>query len=151
MAEEKIIVFSLNGETYGAPVNQVVSIEKLQVITRVPNAKPFIKGVMNLRGMILPVVDLLQKFEIGQSDIVEATRLAIVESEDVQVALIIDSARDVVSIDGESIEPVPEIAGGVHAKYLKGVAKHEEDLLVLLNLDLILNPDDIEAIKQLEV
>ena len=149
--EKKVIVFSLNGETYGVPVEQVISIEKPLEITRVPNTKPFIKGVMNLRGVILPVVDLLKKFEIGQSVIEEATRLAIVEVDDIRVALIIDSAKDVVDIDSEKIDPVPDIAGGVHAKYLHGVAKLSSELLILLNLENILNDSDIEAIKQLEV
>ncbi|GGE46354.1 chemotaxis protein CheW [Pullulanibacillus camelliae] len=152
MAEvNKYMVFSLKNEVYGAPVEQVISVEKPMNITRVPNTAPFIKGVINLRGMILPVIDLLSKFDIGTSDITESTRLAIVQSEDIRVALLIDTAKDVLDITQDDVDPVPEVAGGIHAKYLNGVAKLEEGLMILLNLDKILDPNDIEIIKQLEV
>ena len=145
------MVFSLNNEVYGAPVEQVISVEKPMNITRVPNTAPFIKGVINSRGTILPVIDLLAKFDMGASKIVESTRLAIVQSEDIRVALLIDMARDVLDINGDDIDPVPEVAGGIHAKYLNGVARLAEDLMILLNLNKVLDPNDIQLIKQIEI
>jgi len=147
----KYMVFSLNNEVYGAPVEQVISVEKPMNITRVPNTAPFIKGVINSRGTILPVIDLLAKFDMGASKIVESTRLAIVQSEDIRVALLIDMARDVLDINGDDIDPVPEVAGGIHAKYLNGVARLAEDLMILLNLNKVLDPNDIQLIKQIEI
>ena len=145
------MVFSLNNEVYGAPVEQVISVEKPMNITRIPNAASFIKGVINLRGTILPVIDLLIKFDRGTSKIIESTRLAIVQSEDIRVALLIDTARDVLDIHSDEIDPVPEVAGGIHAKYLNGVARLEDGLMILLNLDQVLDPNDITLIKQIEI
>lgn len=151
MSEKKVIVFTLGNERYGVDVEQVLSIEKAIDITRVPNTAPFVKGIMNLRGIIYPVIDLQTRFHIGESVITSETRLAIVQVEDLKVALIVDTAEDVMTIDSEKIESAPELVGGVNAEYINGIAKINEGLLILLNLDRILRHDDVEIIKQLEV
>jgi purine-binding chemotaxis protein CheW len=151
VSEKKVIVFTLGGEKYGVAVEQVLSIEKAMDVTRVPNTEDFIKGIMNLRGIIYPVIDLQKRFGIGESDMNPETRLAIVQVDDIKVALIVDTAEDVITIDSERIESAPDLVGGVNAEYIDGIAKIESGLLILLNLERVLNRDDIEAIKQIEV
>ena len=146
----KIIVFQLRDEEYGVPVEQVLSIERVQHITRVPKTPVFVKGVINLRGVVTPIIDLRGRFNIEEKEFSDHTRIIIVTVDDMDVGLIVDAANDVIDIPVISIEPPPEIVGGVEADYLHGVAKLEERLLILLNLERVLNADEIKAMQQIE-
>ena len=137
----KVIVFSLHDEEYAIPVSQVRSIEKLQHITSVPRTEPFVKGVINLRGVVTPIIDLRTRFGMAETEYVDSTRIIIVATEDVEVGLIVDTANDLMDIPVDSIEPPPEIVGSVEVEYLEGVAKLDERLLILLNLEKVLTPD----------
>ncbi|MDP4169376.1 MAG: chemotaxis protein CheW [Bacillota bacterium] len=136
-SEMKIIVFQLKEKEYAIPVSQVRSIEKIQHITRVPGTVPFVKGVINLRGVVTPIIDLRKRFDLeeGYSD---STRVIIATLEDKEVGLIVDSANDVIDITADSIEPPPEIVGGTESAFLKGVVKIDNRLLILLDLDKVL-------------
>src|SRR5690606_25578234 len=124
----------------GVDVDKVKTIERMLPITRVPKTPPFVKGVINLRGVVTPVLDLRSRFGLEVKDYSEQTRIIIVGVEEMEVGLIVDSADDVMDIDGDAIKEPPEIVGGIKAKYLDGIAKVEEDkLLVLLNLKEVLN------------
>ncbi|THE14490.1 chemotaxis protein CheW [Bacillus timonensis] len=136
----KVIVFSLQNEEYGIPVSQVRSIEKVQHITRVPRTAPFVKGVINLRGVVTPIIDLRTRFGMVDTEYTDSTRIIIVATDDAEVGLIVDTANDVMDIQVDSIEPPPEIVGSVEVEYLEGVAKLEKRLLILLNLEKVLNP-----------
>ncbi|HEU5140249.1 MAG TPA: chemotaxis protein CheW [Bacillales bacterium] len=146
----KAIVFQLNKEEYGVDILQVRSIEKLQAITRVPKAPHFVNGVINLRGIITPVIDLRKRFALEEGDETEETRIIIVHVAESDVGLIVDSATDVLDIPEDAIEPPADIVGGVKAEYLRGVAKLENRLLIMLNLEKVLNPEEIEELKGFE-
>ncbi|HEX7065313.1 MAG TPA: chemotaxis protein CheW [Bacillales bacterium] len=146
----KAIVFQLNDEEYGVDILQVRSIEKLQAITRVPKAPHFVNGVINLRGIITPVIDLRKRFSLEERDETEDTRIIIVQVSETEVGLIVDGATDVIDIPEGAIEPPADIVGGVKAEYLRGVAKLENRLLIMLNLEKVLNPEEIEELKVLE-
>lgn len=140
----KVIVFKLGEESYGVDVEQVKTIERMQPLTRVPKTPPFVKGVINLRGVVVPVIDLRGRFGLEETDYTEHTRNIIVNMDDIEVGLIVDSANNVVDIDSDLITDPPEVVGGIKAKYLRGVAKMEDDqLLVMLNLEEVLNKDEI--------
>ncbi|WLR52358.1 chemotaxis protein CheW [Bacillus tianshenii] len=144
----KVIVFQLKDEEYGIPVQQVRSIERMQYITRVPRVAKFVKGVINLRGVVTPIIDLRNRFGLEAIDYNDSTRIIIVGVGDMEVGLIVDAANDVIDIPEGTIEPPPEVVGSVEAEYLNGVAKVEKRLLILLNLDKVLNPIEIkEAIE----
>ncbi|MGM7720391.1 chemotaxis protein CheW [uncultured Metabacillus sp.] len=134
----KIIVFQLKDEEYGIPVQQVRSIEKFQQITRVPRTAPYIKGVINLRGVVTPIIDLRNRFGFEELSTDESTRIIIVSKDDKEVGFIVDAANDVIDIDSDLIEPAPEVVGAVHEKYIQGVAKLEKRLIVMIDLDEIL-------------
>ncbi|WP_456274997.1 chemotaxis protein CheW [Bacillus sp. AK031] len=135
----KVIVFQLLEKEYAIPVNQVRSIEKVQHITRVPKAATFVKGVINLRGVVTPVIDLRSRFSLPEEQHSEDTRVIIAGIGDMEVGLVVDAANDVLDIPAESIESQPEVVGGVETDYISGVAKIEKRLLVLLNLEEVLN------------
>lgn len=139
--ELKVIVFQLKDEEYAIPVQQVRSIEKVQHITRVPRTPTFVKGVINLRGVVTPIIDLRERFGIDALPFNEQTRIIIVALDDMEVGLIVDAANDVIDLPIKSIEPPPEVIEGVEADYIKGVAKVGKRLLILLHLEKVLEKD----------
>jgi purine-binding chemotaxis protein CheW len=134
----KLIVFQLADKEYAIPVNQVRSIEKLQYITRVPKTPAYVKGVINLRGVVTPIIDLRSKFELPFCEDSESTRIIIAALQDKEVGLIVDAANDVLDVSRDSIEPPPEVVGVMEAEYIGGVVKQDRRLLILLHLDKIL-------------
>lgn len=148
--EIKVIVFRLNDEEYGVEVSQVRSIEKMQNITRVPRTPEFVKGVINLRGIVTPIVNLKTRFNLGEEQYTDATRIIIVAVEDMEVGLIVDAANDVIDIPVNTIEQPPAVVGGIKATYLRGVAKLHDRLLIMLNLDKVLSPEEIQAMSSVE-
>ena len=152
MSEEiKVIVFKLGAEEYGVEVEKVETIERIQHLTRVPKTPPFIKGVMNLRGVVVPVLDLRGRFNLEETAYTDASRIIIISIEDLKVGMIVDSADDVIDVDTDTISDPPEIVGGVKAKYLRGVARVGDDrLLILLNLKEVLNKGELIQLEELE-
>ncbi|GAB6933462.1 MAG TPA: chemotaxis protein CheW [Calditerricola sp.] len=148
--ELKVIVFQLNDESYGVDVYQVRSIERMQPITRVPGAPPFVKGVINLRGVVTPVIDLRSRLGLKERPYTDETRIIIVSVDDKDVGLIVDAANDVIDLPASSVEPPPDVVGGVRTEFLRGVAKWGDGVLVLLNLDRVLTLDERTQLKQLE-
>ncbi|MFS0763184.1 MULTISPECIES: chemotaxis protein CheW [Peribacillus] len=136
MSEDmKVIVFQIKDKEYAIPVDKVSGIEKILHITRVPKAVKFVKGVINLRGVITPIIDLRVRFGFEEVEYDESTRIIIVILDDMEVGLIVDSANDVLDIPVESIEPQPEVVGHLASEYISGVAKIEKRLLVLINME----------------
>lgn len=152
MAEDmKVIVFKLGTEEYGIEVERVQTIERMLPVTRVPKTYSFVKGVVNLRGVVIPVIDLGGRFSLPETEYTDQTRIIIVTVSDMQVGFIVDSANDVVDLNENDIETPPEIVGGIKAKYLRGVAKLEEErLLIMLNLHEVLNKSEIISLESME-
>lgn len=149
--EKKVIVFALGTEEYGVEVEKVRTIERMQPMTRVPKAPEFIKGVINLRGVVIPIIDLRSRFGLETQDYSDATRIIIVSQGEFEVGLIVDSANDVIDIDTDNIDNPPEIVGGIKAKYLDGIARvGEQRLLVLLNLEQVLDRHEIQQLERVE-
>lgn len=135
----KLIVFQLNGKEYGISVHYVHGIEKVQHITRVPGTAPFVKGVINLRGIVTPIIDLRKRFGLEESEYTDSTRVIIVAIDDIEVGLIVDAANDVIDIREDAIEPSPEMVGVEEDEYVKGVVKVGNRLLILIDLAMILD------------
>ncbi len=150
VTDEKIIVFQLKDEEFGVPVQQVGSIERMQHITRVPSTPEFVQGVMNLRGVVTPIIDLRTRFDLESKENDESTRIIIVHFNDMEVGLIVDSANDVIDIPKDAIEPPPEVVGTVEAEYIQGVAKLEKRLLILLDLQKVLSSQEVKELKTME-
>ena len=148
--DRKVIVFQLNNEEYAVSVDQVGSIERIQPITRVPQTADFVKGVINSRGVVIPVIDLRIRFGLDEIEHSDSTRIIIFYLDDIEVGLIVDVANDVVDIPENIIEPPPEVVGTVHVDYIEGVAKLDDRLLILLDLQKVLTTDEIEHLKSVE-
>ncbi|GIN83679.1 chemotaxis protein CheW [Heyndrickxia sporothermodurans] len=136
----KLIVFQLLDKEYAIPVQQVRAIEKVQHITRVPKTESFVKGVINLRGVVLPIIDLQKRFGIGKILLNDSTRIIIVVLENMEVGLLVDAANDVLDITKDMIEPQPEVVDSIKEEYISGVAKINKRLLILINLEQVLSP-----------
>lgn len=138
----KVIVFQLADKEYAIPLSNVQGIEKLMHITRVPKTAKYVKGVINLRGVVTPIIDLRERFGIPVSDNEETTRIIIITTDEMEVGFVVDSANDVIDIPVSSIEQQPEVVGSNEVDFISGVAKLENRLLILLHLDKVLNPAD---------
>lgn len=148
--ENKLIVFRLENEEYALSVQNVGSIERLLPITRVPSTPPFVKGVINLRGVVTPVIDLKRRFHQIDTEFTNQTRIIIINIEDITVGIIVDSANNVVDIDESQIEPPPEVVGMVEVDYITGVVKLDKRLLILLDLEKILSKEELSELKSME-
>lgn len=135
----KVIVFQLGDKEYALPVSQVQGIEKTVHITRVPRTDSYVKGVINLRGVVTPIIDLRERFNISSAVKGDETRIIIISHSEMEVGLIVDAANDVMDLVKNSIEPQPEVVGSLEEEFIAGVAKVDKRLLILLNLEKVLN------------
>ncbi|MCI3919003.1 chemotaxis protein CheW [Paenibacillus sp. TRM 82003] len=150
-AEIKTIVFSIGAEEYGIEVDYVKTIERMMPMTRVPKTPAFVKGVVNLRGVVVPVIHLASRFGLPESEPTEHSRIVMVNVGDLEVGFIVDAANDVIDVNTDAIEAPPEVVGGIRAKYLRGIAKvGDSRLLVMLNLAEVLNKSEIIQLEQME-
>ncbi|MFD1850361.1 chemotaxis protein CheW [Oceanobacillus bengalensis] len=148
LMEQKVIVFQLKDEEYAVSVEQVGSIERSIPITRVPQTPKYVKGVINLRGVVTPVIDLRHRFGMGNAEMNESTRIIIVYLDDMEVGLIVDSANDVIDIPTRKIEPAPEVIDSVHVDYIDGVVQIDNRLLILLNLNKVLKNENLQEMLE---
>jgi len=145
-AELQIVVFELADERYGLDIAKVYEIIRHQPITAVPQAPSFVEGVINLRGRIIPVVDLRQRFGFAGSELTKASRIVVCEAAGTTVGLVVDGVSEVLMVPGESVEPTPGVAAGADAGYLRGIAKLGERLIILLALDGLFGETDAAAL-----
>lgn len=143
MADEiQLVVFTLQqGDTvceYGVTITQVQEIIPMAKTTKLPEAPDFVEGITNLRGRIIPIIDLKKRFQMGASELTSDTRSVVVEVAGQTVGIIVDEVSEVLRLPMESIEPPPVAIGGITAEYLTGVGKLDERLLILLDMDKIL-------------
>jgi len=142
----KYLTFALADEEYGLPVLRVREIIKMMDITEVPRMPPHIKGVLNLRGKVIPVIDLRIKFALTERDISSRTCIIVVEvalaSGRVLMGIIVDHVSDVLNIEADEIEQTPEFGDRVCTDYIKGMAKVKGTVKILLDLDRVLGTDD---------
>lgn len=138
-ATEHLATFFLSGEEYGIDVRLVQEIIRVGEITQVPRAPGFIKGVINLRGRIIPVIDLKRKLGLGEvSEAARQSRIVVVKVRDRLVGLLVDGASQVLKVPVASIEAAPEEVVEIDANYLRGVAKLENRLIILMDLNKVL-------------
>lgn len=150
MLEElkQFVVFKLGDEEYGVNIHQVKTIERLMEITRVPKAPDFVEGVINLRGEVVPVIDLRKRFGLSERTNTDNTRIIIVSIEDITVGMVVDSATEVLQISEDSIDPAPSIIGSIDSDYIDGVGKIDDRLLILLNLKKVLKSEEVNELEK---
>jgi purine-binding chemotaxis protein CheW len=141
-ATEHLATFFLAGEEYGVDVRLVQEIIRVSEITQVPRAPTFVKGVINLRGRIVPVVDLKRKLGLGEVDEdARPSRILVAKLKERLVGLLVDGANQVLKVPVAVIEPAPEEVVAIDANYIRGVAKLEKRLIILMDLSKVLFPE----------
>jgi purine-binding chemotaxis protein CheW len=137
-ATEHLATFYLDREEYGLPVRLVQEIIRVTEITQVPRAPEFIKGVINLRGRIIPVVDLRRKLKLGAVEVGRQTRIVVVKVDERLIGLLVDGASQVLRVPVSSIEAAPEEVIEIDEQFIRGVAKLEKRLIILIDLNQVL-------------
>ncbi|MCF6460522.1 chemotaxis protein CheW [Clostridium sp. Cult3] len=137
-AENKYVISKLGEEYYGLPIYNVISIEKMGKTTRVPNAPDHVTGVTNLRGEVIPVINLRRKLGMEEQEVDKNSRIVIVTVDDIVAGLIVDSSSEVLEIRKENIDKPPTSENNKFIEYVSGIGKTSDRLIILLNLSKIL-------------
>jgi purine-binding chemotaxis protein CheW len=147
--ELQLVIFRLAKEEYGLPITKVQEINRLVPITKLPQTPSFMEGIINLRGRIIPVIDLRKRFSLPADEQSEDNRIIIVEVNGQTVGIIVDAVTEVVRLAGASVEPPPPTFI-LDAQYIHGVGKLDERLLILLDIDKILTSQEEIMLKQIK-
>jgi len=147
-SDMKLVVFRLADEEFGASINQVHEIIKLVEITRIPRAPKFIEGVINLRGRIVPIVDLRKRFGFPISEDLEEQRIMEVDVEGQVLGMVVDEVTEVISITADTIEPAPPMIADIAGEYMSGIAKVNDRILIMLNFDKILSEQENKQLEE---
>lgn len=138
------VVFKIDKEYYGIDIKYVENIEKTQLITRVPFSEAYIKGVINLRGNVIPVIDVRKRFQIEDKELTDDSRIIVISYEGERIGLIVDSSSEVVQFESNVIERAPKIGDSVKEDFIQEVGKEEDRIIMLLDVKKILNIADTE-------
>ena len=140
MAEEQLVTFSLGQEEFGVDIMKVQEIIHIPPITRVPKAPDYVEGVINLRGNIIPVVNLRKRFGMATEQDTELSRIVVLQFDGKVFGVRVDAVTEVLRLDSQAIEP--PVALGLDSHFIRGVGKIGERLLILLNIDRIMVGDE---------
>lgn len=143
--DEQIVGLELDGECYGVDIGRVQEIIRMQPITAVPNGPAFIEGVTNLRGRVIPVMDLRKRFGLGVAPPDGRHRIVVAELGSHTIGLIVDAVSEVLRVPGDAIEPPSSLVTTTDSAYLRGVAKLEGRLVLLVDLAHVLAQDELAA------
>ncbi|NBG87590.1 chemotaxis protein CheW [Isachenkonia alkalipeptolytica] len=144
---QQYVIFKLEGESYGIPIEYVKTIEKMTEMTRVPNAPDYLEGVINLRGEVVPIINMRKRFDLSELDEAEDTRTIILELEEISVGMIVDSSSEVLSINNSAIDQTISLDAAVQDEHIRGIGKIDERMIILLNLYKVLQIQDSETLS----
>jgi purine-binding chemotaxis protein CheW len=142
----EFLAFKLGPEEYGVDILSVQEIRGYDTVTRVPEAPDYIKGVINLRGVIVPVVDLRLKFKLGSAEYDEFTVMIVLNLKGKVIAAVVDGVSDVVQVESEQIRPTPEFGGIIDTRFISGIATVGERMLILLDIESLILSADITGV-----
>jgi len=151
VAEKQLVVFNLGAEVYAIEIAMVREIIPLQAVTRVPGTPPSVEGVINLRGSVIPVVDLRKRFHLEKASQDKDTRIVVVSCKGQEVGVIVDSVAEVLRIAVDAIEPASNLFSGENLEHLSGIVKLTGRLIILLDMDQVLSRQDITAVNSLDI
>ncbi len=144
----QLVTFNLGSEEYAVAILKVQEINRMKEITRVPNSPPYVEGVINLRGKVIPVVNIRRKFGLAERENDEHTRIMIMDVQGITMGLVVDSVSEVLRIPSSTVEPTPPMASNIRAEFIKGIAKLDERLIILLDMDMLLGRAEDTAMIQ---
>jgi len=159
MSEEKnniklisYLTFKLGEETFAANVGKVLNILEMTKITEVPKAPEYMKGVINLRGTVLPVIDTKIKFDLGETEFTDNTCIVVMEidmdGDTIHVGALVDSVQEVLEIGDDQIQPPPSIGSKYRSEFIEGMAKNNDEFIMILNMDKVFSLDELSALRE---
>lgn len=142
ISEMQLVTFNLGKEEFAVPILQIQEINRLVDITKVPRSPDFVEGVINLRGKVIPIIDLRKRFGLPQAELGKYARIVVVNMEGRMVGLIVDSVSEVLRLSEDAIEPAPPVVAGIDSEYIRGLGKLDGRLLIMLDLSKILTKEE---------
>lgn len=146
----KFLTFLLGKEVYAIEIKFVIEMIGMQPITEVPELPEYVKGIINLRGKIVPVMDVRLRFRKEPKEYNDRTCIIVVEVDNILLGLIVDNISEVISIPEEEIVPPPEISKGMENRYIKGIGKVGNNVKLILDCQKLMSDKDVESISQIE-
>jgi purine-binding chemotaxis protein CheW len=145
---QQFLTFALGAEEYGVEILKIQEIKGFSTITPLPNAPVFIKGVLNLRGTIVPIVDLRKKFSLPEVELTKFTVIVVVQVQGKIIGFIVDAVSDVLNVARDDIQPTPELYGQVDISFVNGLARTGEKLVILLDIEKVLTTVEAATVVQ---
>jgi purine-binding chemotaxis protein CheW len=144
----QLVSFSIGEEEYGVDILKVQEINRMLDVTHVPNAPEYVDGVINLRGKVIPIINLRRRFDMERKEQDNHTRIVVVELSGKVVGFVVDAVREVLRIPSSVTEPPPSLTGGPRSEFITAVGKLDDRLLILLNLEKMLNKEERVEVGQ---
>lgn len=146
----QLLTFKLGSETYGIQINKVREILTYPIVTPIPDASRWVKGVINLRGEVAPVIDLRIRFNVDNEPLYTARTIIIaVKTQDNRmIGLVVDEVSDMENVDLDKLYPAPDMGASIAPEYLKGLFKKDEKMIVILDIDRILDKDEMQRLSR---
>lgn len=145
--EFQVVVFNLGAEQFGVSISSVENIVKMQHITRMPQTPHFVEGVTNLRGKIIPVIDLRKRFNLTSEEITRDTRIIVYNVNNTEVGMVVDGVSEVLTIADIMIEPPPALVSSIDTSFITGIAKVDDRLIILLDMNKALSVEEITSLQ----
>ncbi len=142
----QLVTFKIGDEEFGVDILKVQEIIRMMPITKVPNAPSFVEGVINLRGQVIPVIDMRKRFGMSASAHNDQTRIEVMDLQGQVVGFVVDAVSEVLRIKESTVEPPPPVVAGIGSEYMRGVGKLEDRLLILLDLDKLLDEKELDSL-----
>jgi len=147
---EQLVVFGLADEFYGVDIGAVNTIIRMQEVTSIPRTPDFVEGVINLRGSIIPVIDLRKRFGLKVGEVTKASRIVVVEASHQMIGMIVDAVAETLRLASDSIEPPSPVVCSIESDYLRGVGKQGDRLVILLDMDKVLTAKEVDSLAKTE-
>ncbi len=146
--EEQLVVFELTNEVYGVDIGLVQEIIRMTPITKLPKAPAFVEGVINLRGKVIPVMDLKKRFGLAGEAADRASRIVVFDTEGQTIGIVVDAVSEVLRVPAGAVEPPSPVATTVESDYVRGIAKLDARLIILLDLHKLFSWQEKQALLQ---
>jgi purine-binding chemotaxis protein CheW len=143
------LAFKLGNEEYGIKILKVQEIRGYESVTRIASAPEHVKGVVNLRGTIVPIVDMRIKFKLGEPTYNQFTVVIILNIQDRVVGMVVDSVSDVISLSADQIKPAPDMGGALNTDYLVGLGTVDERMIILVDIDRLMSSEEMGVIESI--
>jgi purine-binding chemotaxis protein CheW len=141
----QLVTFALGNEEYAVDILKVQEINRMSEIAKVPNAPPYVKGVINLRGRVIPVISLRQRFGLSEKESDDKSRIMIMDIQGITLGVVVDAVSEVLRVPSNVVEDTPPMATDISTEFIKGIAKLEDRLIILIDMDKLVEKSESTA------